>query len=75
MGPETAFFGLFGIAILIQLLIFIAVAVLFLVSLIEILRNDFEGNNKLLWVLVVLLLPILGPILYFVLGRSQRIKN
>lgn len=75
MGPETALFGFFGIAILIQLLIFIAVAVLFLVSLIEILRSDFEGNNKLLWVLVVLLLPILGPILYFVLGRSQRIKN
>ena len=26
---------------------------------------------KLLWIIVVLLLPLLGPILYFVLGRGD----
>ena len=26
---------------------------------------------KLLWILIVLLLPLLGPILYFVLGRGR----
>jgi hypothetical protein len=29
-----------------------------------------EIGMKLIWIIVVLLLPLLGPILYFVLGRS-----
>lgn len=45
------------------------------IALISILKNEFTGNNKLVWVLVVLFLPFLGAILYFVIGRSQKIKK
>jgi hypothetical protein len=28
------------------------------------------SSDKILWMLIVLLLPLLGPILYFLLGRG-----
>nr|WP_287939943.1 PLDc N-terminal domain-containing protein [Algoriphagus sp.] len=30
-------------------------------------------NDKLIWILIVLLLPFLGTILWFVIGRGKRI--
>ena len=30
-----------------------------------------DTGTKLVWVIVVLLLPLIGPILYFVLGRGN----
>ncbi|MCC4212902.1 PLDc N-terminal domain-containing protein [Leeuwenhoekiella parthenopeia] len=45
-----------------------------LIALIDILRNDFKGNNdKIIWVLVVLFFNIIGSMLYFAMGRKQRV--
>jgi hypothetical protein len=30
-------------------------------------------NDKLIWILIVLLLPFLGTILWFVIGRGKRV--
>jgi len=60
------------------ILILIAVFLGFLptlIALIDILRSKFEGNNKLVWVLVVLFLNFFGAVLYFIIGRGQRIKE
>jgi len=46
-----------------------------IIALIDILRNDFKDNNKLIWVLVVLFFNLIGAILYFTIGRKQKIKN
>lgn len=46
-----------------------------LIALIDILKNKFEGNNKIIWVLVVLFFHFIRAILYFVIGRKQRILN
>lgn len=51
------------------------VAIFPLVALIDILVNEFTGYNKLAWVLVVLFFPFLGAILYFLLGRKQKIRR
>ncbi|MDX5340545.1 MAG: PLDc N-terminal domain-containing protein [Cyclobacteriaceae bacterium] len=32
-----------------------------------------NSNDKLIWILIVLLLPILGTILWFAMGRNKRI--
>lgn len=41
--------------------------------LIDILKSDFaEINLKLIWILIVIFLPILGSILYFIIGRKQK---
>jgi hypothetical protein len=62
--------GLIGWTILSLLLL-----VLPLVSLVSILRSTFKDSiTKLLWVLVVILVPFVGPILYFAIGRKQRIQ-
>ncbi len=46
-----------------------------LVAIFDILRHEFNGNNKLIWVLVVLMLPLVGSILYFFIGRNQKIPS
>ena len=35
-----------------------------------IVTSSAEAGTKLVWVIVVLLLPLLGPILYLVVGRG-----
>jgi heme/copper-type cytochrome/quinol oxidase subunit 4 len=46
-----------------------------IIALIDILKSKFEGNNKIVWVLVVLFFNLIGSILYFAIGRNQRIKS
>jgi len=46
-----------------------------IVALIDILRNKFNGNDKIVWVLVVLFFNLIGAILYFIIGTKQKIKN
>lgn len=36
-----------------------------------ILTGGGDPGMKLLWVILVLVLPLLGPILYFVIGRGK----
>lgn len=57
----------------IELLPFILVIVFTLLALIDILKSDFkESVNKIVWVLVVIFLPLLGAILYFIIGSAQK---
>ena len=49
--------------------------VLYIYILIDILKHEFTGYNKIIWILVLFFFPILGAVLYLVFGRSQRIKN
>jgi hypothetical protein len=51
----------------------IIVMIIPLIALIDILRSEFSGNNKLIWVLVVLFFPLIGTILYFLIGRGQKV--
>ncbi|MBJ6367167.1 PLD nuclease N-terminal domain-containing protein [Snuella sedimenti] len=44
------------------------------IALIDILRNEFSGNNKIVWLLVVLLGNFLGALLYFIIGRKQKLS-
>jgi len=56
-----------------QIIMFISI-VLWIYSLIDILKNSFEKNDKIIWALVVLLVPILGSILYILIGRKRKLK-
>jgi Phospholipase_D-nuclease N-terminal len=48
---------------------------LWLFPLIDVLRNEFNGNNKLIWFLVIMLIPFLGGIFYLLIGRAQKIPK
>ena len=54
-------------------LIIIFMILLPLIALMDILIRRFEGNNKLIWVIVVLFSNFLGSILYFTIGRRQKL--
>ncbi len=54
-------YGLVGLLILI-----LDVYVIYMI-----LKGGGEPGMKLLWIIVVLLLPLLGPILYFLIGQSR----
>ncbi len=60
--------------IILMVIIFLVGIIPTIIALIDILKNKFESNNKIVWVLVVLFLNIIGAILYFTIGRNQRIK-
>jgi hypothetical protein len=62
---------IFGIGLLASLF----TIVLALLALVDILKNEFTGYNKLIWVIVVILLPLIGSILYFVIGTNQKITK
>ena len=66
--------GWFGPWEIVTLLVTVLILLLPLVALIDILTSEFETNDKLIWVFVVLLLPFLGPVLYFLIGRKKK-KN
>lgn len=58
------------------LIVFIALFIVLLpvLALVSVLMNDFPSGEKLIWVLVILFLPILGSILYFLIGRDRRTR-
>ncbi|MGE4546321.1 MAG: PLDc N-terminal domain-containing protein [Desulfurella sp.] len=57
-------------------LVWVVVAVLWLVALVDILKSEFkDGLTKVIWLILVIFLPFLGSILYFFIGRDQKIKN
>lgn len=46
--------------------------VLALVALVHVLKHpQYKFGNKIMWVLIVLLVQIIGPILYFAAGKGD----
>jgi hypothetical protein len=54
--------------------VLVCVLILFLFTVIDILKNRFESaTDKLIWVIVVILIPLIGSILYLFIGRKQKL--
>ena len=53
----------------------IVLFILPIIALIDIVKYEFKGNNKLIWVIIVVFLSLPGIILYYAIGRSQRISK
>ncbi|MDD2335493.1 MAG: PLD nuclease N-terminal domain-containing protein [Geobacteraceae bacterium] len=51
---------------------FLLGAILCIVALLDILRSEFTGYNKLVWLLAVIFFPLIGSLAYFVFGRKQK---
>jgi TonB family protein len=50
--------------------------ILSIVAVIDIVRSRFtDPNDKLVWTIVSILLPIFGPILYFIMGKNQKVQQ
>jgi divalent metal cation (Fe/Co/Zn/Cd) transporter len=58
--------GVFG------LVFFVIELILIVYALLDIFKNpNFNLNTKLLWVIIIVLIPILGSLLYIFWGRNQ----
>lgn len=66
-------FGIYEVLVVAFLLLFIGMFIVWLRALFEILKSDFTGNNKIIWLLAVVLVPFIGAIAYFSIGRKQKI--
>jgi len=65
LNPDTAYF-VWTVLTLILIIVWI-------VTLRDVLKSSFkEPNNKLVWTSVVILIPLVGVILYYLIGRSQK---
>lgn len=42
------------------------------IALVDCLRNDETRGPKVVWILIILLINLVGPILYFVVGRRNQ---
>ncbi len=56
-------FILFGFLFLILLPVF---------AVIDILRNNLRENDKVIWIIIIIFVPILGSALYFLIGKNRR---
>ena len=61
---------------LITLIILIILGILPIVlAIIDILKSEFRGKSKLIWLLVVLFMNLFGAILYFLIGHEQKMQK
>jgi hypothetical protein len=50
--------------------------VLLFIAIIDLDRRQYvTGNNKLVWVLVIVFIGIIGPIVYFLFGRRRKVAD
>ena len=69
------YLGMIGVWQLILILIILLGILPTIIALVDILKSEFKGNNKIVWILVVLLANFFGAFLYFLIGREQKIKE
>jgi Phospholipase_D-nuclease N-terminal len=55
-------YGLMGLVVL----------VLDIIAIVSILKSGADSVTKLLWIVLVILLPVIGMVLYFLMGPGRR---
>jgi hypothetical protein len=68
--------GIMGLSFLLMMsLVMVALFACWIWALVDILKNEFTGSNKLIWLLAVIMVPLIGMILYWIIGREQKIRD
>jgi hypothetical protein len=48
------------------------ILVLDIIALVSLLKSSADSGTKILWAILIILLPVLGMILYFLMGPGRR---
>ena len=51
-------------------LISLIILIIDIVAILDIVRSNKDTEKKVLWIIAVIFLPILGPILYYFIGKK-----
>lgn len=54
-----------------QTLLALVILVLDIVAIVDVFKSSMETGKKVLWTVLIVLLPVVGLILYFLMGRSK----
>lgn len=58
------------------MMIGLGLTVIWVLAIVEIVRSEFQDKTeRLVWLLLVILLPLIGTILYLMIGRKQRLDT
>ena len=60
-----------GELLVIFLIMFLPFFILSIIAVVSALRSKLESNQKIMWVLLSLFVPVVGPILYLAIGMGQ----
>lgn len=62
------------IVVFFAMLLGLATTIVWVLAIIEIVRSDFDSKDeRLIWLLLVILLPFIGTVLYLMIGRKKRL--
>lgn len=51
-------------------LIPLLILIIDIVVILDIVKSNKDMEKKILWIIVVIFLPILGPVLYYLIGKN-----
>jgi len=74
-GEEAAIVIFGGVLLTIGCVFSLVVFIFWIWMLIDCIQRDFEGNGKVVWLLVILLLGFIGALIYLIVGRGQGVKS
>ena len=52
-------------------LIYLIVLVLDIIALVKLLQSGADTGSKILWAILIILLPVVGMVLYFLMGPGR----
>ena len=52
-------------------LIGLIILILDVVAVLDVVKSSATGGKKALWIILILILPVLGMILYFLVGKKK----
>ena len=47
------------------------VLILDIIAIVDVLKSSMDTGKKALWIILVLILPVVGMVLYFLIGKKQ----
>ncbi|MBF0477909.1 MAG: PLDc N-terminal domain-containing protein [Candidatus Omnitrophica bacterium] len=56
-------------------ILFILIALLDIIAIVDVLRGGLSGAKKILWIVFIVITFGLGMFLYFLLGRPDQVQN
>jgi apolipoprotein N-acyltransferase len=60
IGPRLGIIGIISLVLMIY-------------ALLDVFKSNIPQNSKLLWVIIILVAPLIGSIIYLVWGKNQRL--
>lgn len=68
------FIGVPEISLVVITCIMVFCILLPIIALIDLVKSEFTGNNKLIWLLIIIFFNFFGAILYFIMASKQKVK-